>query len=50
MNLFSSLKTKVPIQENIGLMLHAPSHSFLNFTLQKDLHFFLQMDKAFLLI
>lgn len=47
---FFVLKTKVPIQENIGLMLPALSHSVLNFTVQKDLHLFLQMYKAFLLI
>lgn len=50
MNLFSLLKTKVPIKENIGLMSHALSKSILNFTEQEDLNFFLQIYKAFLLI
>lgn len=46
---FFVLKTEVPIQENIGLMLSAFSHSILSFTVHNGLHFFLGMYKAFLL-
>lgn len=35
MNLFSLLTTKVPVQENTGVMLQALSHSIRNFTVQK---------------
>lgn len=43
------VKPEVLIQEIVGLMLFALSHSVLNFTVQNDVHFFPQMCRAFIL-